>query len=147
MQVSIIAEELEVDLNGIALEAAPANPQVYGFDGDQSTGGSTTIRECWLPLRKAGAAARSMLVAAAAKSWGVSPTSCHAMLGHVIHDASGRRLGYGALAAAAAHVTVPGDPVLKAPKDFKLLGRSTPRPERVNRVETHWFTSLTSDWV
>jgi isoquinoline 1-oxidoreductase subunit beta len=49
----LIAEELEVDLNSIALEAAPANPQVYGFDGDQSTGGSTTIRECWLPLRKA----------------------------------------------------------------------------------------------
>jgi isoquinoline 1-oxidoreductase subunit beta len=123
----LIAEELEVDLNSIALEAAPANPEVYGFDGDQSTGGSTTIRECWLPLRKAGAAARSMLVAAAARSWGVSPSSCHAMHGYVIHGASGRRLGYGALAAAAAHVSVPGDPVLKSPKYFRLLGRSTPR--------------------
>jgi isoquinoline 1-oxidoreductase beta subunit len=123
----LIAEELEVDLGSIALEAAPADPEACGLDGDQSTGGSTTIRECWLPLRKAGAAARSMLVAAAAKHWGVSPSSCNAVLGHVIHGASGRRLGYGALAPAAAHVAVPGDPILKSPKDFRLLGRSTPR--------------------
>jgi isoquinoline 1-oxidoreductase beta subunit len=123
----LIAEELEVDLHSIELEAAPADPEVYGFDGDQSTGGSTTIRECWLPLRKAGAAARSMLVAAAARSWGVSPASCSAALGYVIHEASGRRLAYGALAVAAAQLPVPTEPVLKSPGEYKLLGRSTPR--------------------
>jgi len=131
----LIAEELEVDLHSIDLEAAPADPEAYGFDGDQSTGGSTTIRECWLPLRKAGAAARSMLVAAAARSWGVSPSSCNAALGYVIHQASGRRLGYGALAAAAAQLPVPTEPVVKSPGEFKLLGRSTPRldvPDKTN---------------
>ena len=62
----LIAEELEVGLDAVTLEAAPPDPAVYGFDGDQSTGGSTSIRQCWEPLRKAGAAARTMLVGAAA---------------------------------------------------------------------------------
>jgi isoquinoline 1-oxidoreductase subunit beta len=123
----LIAEELETSLDDIDVEAAPANPDVYGFEGDQSTGGSTTIRECWLPLRRAGASARIMLIAAAAKRWGVSTATCRAVLGHVIHEASGRRLGYGELAAAAAHAPIPVDPVLKPAADFKLIGRSTPR--------------------
>jgi isoquinoline 1-oxidoreductase beta subunit len=123
----LIAEELEVSLDNVVVEAAPANPEVYGFEGDQSTGGSMTIRECWLPLRKAGATARSMLIAAAAKRWTVSPSSCNAALGHVIHGPSGRRLNYGELASAAAHVPIPLDPVLKSPGEFKILGRSTPR--------------------
>jgi isoquinoline 1-oxidoreductase subunit beta len=131
----LIAEELEVGLDSIAVEAAPPNPAVYGFDGDQSTGGSTTIRQCWLPLRKAGAAARMMLVAAAAQKWGVPPSACRAELGNVIHETSGRRLGYGALVAAAAAVPVPKDPPLKSPRDFKLIGKSTPRrdtPDKTN---------------
>ena len=131
----LVAEELEVGLGSIDIEPAPPNPAVYGFDGDQSTGGSTTIPLCYLPLRKAGAAARTMLIGAAAKQWGVPPAACRAELGNVIHEASGRRLGYGALAAAAAAIPVPSDPPLKAAKDFKLIGHSTPRrdtPEKTN---------------
>jgi isoquinoline 1-oxidoreductase beta subunit len=131
----LIAEELEVGLDAITLEAAPPDPAVYGFDGDQSTGGSTSVRQCWLPLRKAGAAARSMLIVAAAKKWGVEPSSCRAELGNVIHERSGRRLTYGHLATAAASVPVPADPPLKAAKDFKLIGRATPRrdtPDKTN---------------
>jgi len=131
----LIAEELEVSLDTIAVEAAPPNPAVYGFDGDQSTGGSTTIRLCWLPLRKAGAAGRTMLISAAAKRWAVSASTCRAELGNVIHESSGRRLSYAVLAAAAAAVPVPADPPLKAPKDFKLIGRATARrdtPDKTN---------------
>ncbi|MDB6090991.1 MAG: molybdopterin-binding domain of aldehyde dehydrogenase family protein [Gammaproteobacteria bacterium] len=131
----LVAEELEVALDSVAVEAAPPNPAVYGFDGDQSTGGSTTIRLCWMPLRKAGAAARMMLIAAAAKKWAVSAAACRAELGNVIHESSGRRLGYGALASMAAGVPVPSDPPLKSPKDFRLIGRSTSRrdtPDKTN---------------
>ena len=131
----LIAEELEVGLDSITLEAAPPAPEVYGFDGDQSTGGSTTIRLCWLPLRKAGAAARMMLIGAAAKKWSVPPADCRAELGHVIHEPSGRRLGYGDLASAAAAVPVPADPVLKAPKDFKLIGHATPRRDSPDKTD------------
>ena len=131
----LVAEELEVGLDSITIEPAPPDPAVYGFDGDQSTGGSTTIRLCYLPLRKAGATARTMLVGAAARKWGVTPTECRAELGVVSHPKSGRRLGYGALAAAAAAIPVPADPPLKAAGQFKLIGHSTPRrdtPDKTN---------------
>jgi isoquinoline 1-oxidoreductase beta subunit len=131
----LVAEELEVGVDSIDIEPAPPNPAVYGFDGDQSTGGSTTIRLCYLPLRKAGAAARIMLIGAAARQWGVSPSSCRAQAGSVIHEASGQRLGYGALAAAAAALAVPADPALKAASDFRLIGHSMLRrdtPDKTN---------------
>jgi len=130
----LVAEEMEVGLDTIDIEAAPPDPAVYGFDGDQSTGGSTTIRLCYLPLRKAGAAARMMLVAAAAKKWTVSPAACRTERGSVVHDPSGRRLGYGALAAAATAVAVPADPPLKAARDFKVIGRSTPRRDTLDKT-------------
>ncbi len=130
----LVAEELEVGLDSIDVEPAPPNPAVYGFDGDQSTGGSTTIPQCYLPLRKAGAAARMMLIGAAAEKWGVPPAACRAELGNVIHDASGRRLGYGALAAAATGIPVPSDPPLKAAEDFKLIGHSTPRRDTLGKT-------------
>lgn len=130
----LVAEELEVGLDSIDVEPAPPNPAVYGFDGDQSTGGSTTIPQCYLPLRKAGAAARLMLIGAAAKKWGVAPGACRAELGNVIHDTSGRRLGYGALAAAATVIPVPSDPPLKAAENFKLIGHSTPRRDTLGKT-------------
>jgi isoquinoline 1-oxidoreductase subunit beta len=130
----LVAEELEVGVESIAIEPAPPDPAVYGFDGDQSTGGSTTIRLCYLPLRKAGAAARTMLIGAAAKKWGVAPGTCRAELGTVIHEASGRRLSYGALAAAAAALPVPSDPSLKAARDFKLIGHSTARRDTPDKT-------------
>ena len=131
----LVGEELEVGVDSIDIEPAPPNPAVYGFDGDQSTGGSTTIRLCYLPLRKAGAAARIMLIEAAAKQWGVLPASCRAQAGSVIHEPSGRRVGYGIVAAAAAAMPVPADPPLKAAHDFRLIGHTMPRrdtPDKTN---------------
>jgi isoquinoline 1-oxidoreductase beta subunit len=131
----LIAEELEVDLASVRVEHAPPAPDVYGVQGDQSTGGSTSIRDCWLPLRTAGATARMMLIAAAAKNWGVPASTCTAVRAEVIHAASGRRAGYGSLAQSAASQPVPADPPLKSAKDFRLIGRTTPRrdtPEKTN---------------
>ena len=123
----LLAEELEVGLDQIRTEQSPADPAVYGFDGDQSTGGSTSVMQCWLPLRTAGATARLMLVSAAAAGWHVEPASCTAARGEVIHAASGRRKSYGALAAAAARLPVPANVALKEPKDYRLIGRTQRR--------------------
>jgi isoquinoline 1-oxidoreductase subunit beta len=131
----LVAEELEVDLGSVTVEHAPPAPDIYGVQGDQSTGGSTSIRDCWVPLRKAGATARIMLVSAAAKNWGVAASACRAERGEVIHDASGRRATYASLARAAASQPVPADPPLKPAKDFRLIGRTTPRrdtPDKTN---------------
>src|SRR5580658_856620 len=121
----LIAEELEVDLSAVTLEAAPPQPEVYGFvpdpsadEGlkwDQSTGTSLSIIQCWTPLRQAGATARLMLMQAAARRWRVPLASCRAQSGAVLHAPSGRRLSYGALAAAAAELPVPPPPPLKTP--------------------------------
>jgi isoquinoline 1-oxidoreductase beta subunit len=131
----LIAEELEVGLDQIQLEAAPPDAAVYGVDGLQETGGSTSIRDCWLPLRRAGATARMMLISAAARTWGVPDAECHAAAGTVIHAASRRRLSYGALANKAAHSPVASEPKLKPAAEFKLIGRNTARldtPAKVN---------------
>ncbi|MEW6689005.1 MAG: molybdopterin cofactor-binding domain-containing protein, partial [Pseudomonadota bacterium] len=95
--------------------------------GVQATGGSTSVRDAWLLMRHAGAAARGMLVAAAAKRWGVAPADCRTEAGAVRHAASGRRLGYGALAAEAAALPPPSRPKPKDPRQFRLLGKSPPR--------------------
>jgi len=130
----LIAEELEVDLASVRVEHAPPAPDIYGVQGDQSTGGSTSIRDCWLPLRKAGAAARMMLIAAAAQGWGVDPATCGAAHGEVVHSASGRRSPYAVLAGPASSQPVPADPPLKAPQDFRLIGRSTPRRDTLEKT-------------
>ncbi len=141
----LIAEELEVDLDKVALEAAPPDPAVYGFpvdpeapkgiERDQATGTSLSIIQCWTPLRQAGATARLMLIQAAARRWRVTLDSCHAERGEVVHTASGRRLSYGALALAAAALPVPPPPPLKEPKNFRLIGRATPRLDTPSKVD------------
>lgn len=124
----LLAEELEVDPGAIQIEFAAPDPAfVFELNGDQSTGGSTSIRDTWAPVRKAGAAARLMLVGAAAHQWRVPAESCRAEGGAVLHPPSGRRLAYGALASAAAHLPVPKDPPLKGPAEYRLIGRSLPR--------------------
>ena len=134
----LIAEELEVDLRQVRLEHAPPNPRLYGnpvFGGMQATGGSTSIRAAWQPLRQAGAVARTMLIAAAANRWNVDPLSCRAQSGEVLHVPSGRKIGYGAIAAASARLPVPQTVTLKRPADFKLIGTPAKRldtPEKVN---------------
>src|ERR1700674_599385 len=133
----LIAEELEVDLKDVRLEHAPPNEKLYGNPllGVQATGNSNAIRGAWQPLRQAGAAARTMLVAAAAKRWNVDPASCRAQSGEVLHAATGRRIKYGELAADAAGLPVPEGVALKRPEEFNLIGTAAKRldtPAKVN---------------
>jgi isoquinoline 1-oxidoreductase beta subunit len=133
----LIAEELEVDLKQVRLEHAPPNEQLYmnPLLGVQATGNSNAIRGAWQPLRKAGATARTMLIAAAAKRWNVDPSSCRAQNGEVHHQASGRSLGYGALTADASRMPVPENVTMKKPADFKLIGTPAKRldtPAKIN---------------
>ena len=133
----LIAEELDVNLKQVQLEHAPPNEKLYANPllGVQATGNSNAIRGAWKPLREAGATARIMLVAAAAKRWDVDPKSCRAQDGEVAHVPTGRRLKYGELAAEAAKMPVPAGVTLKAPEDFKLIGTPAKRldaPAKVN---------------
>ena len=133
----LIAEELEVDLAQVTLEAAPPDDKLYAnpLTGFQVTGGSTSVMAYWEPLRRAGATARVMLIAAAANDWSVDPLSCRAEKGAVVDPATGRRLKYGELADAAAKLPVPDKVALKDPKDFKLIGTPAKRidtPDKVN---------------
>jgi isoquinoline 1-oxidoreductase subunit beta len=133
----LIAEELEVDLAQVSLEAAPPDDKLYAnpLIGFQVTGGSTSVMAMWEPLRRAGATARVMLIAAAANDWNVDPTSCRAEKGEVVHPPTGRRVNYGALVDAAAKLPVPDKVALKDPKDFTLIGTPAKRldtPDKVN---------------
>jgi len=133
----LLAEELEVGLDQVQLEHAPPNDKLYAnpLFGDQETGGSSSVRSFYEPLRRAGATARTMLVAAAAQTWDVDPTSCRAKRGVVTHTPSGRTLTYGALADKAGKLPVPEKVALKDPKDFTLIGTPAKRldaPDKVN---------------
>src|SRR5207237_2296668 len=119
----ILAEELEANWSRIKLVQASPSPV---FD-DLGTGGSDSVRDGWRSLRKAGAAAREMLAAAAAARWKVDRGSCAASNGAIVHTASGRRFEYGALVADAAKLSVPNNPPLKNARDYKIVGRRTPR--------------------
>jgi isoquinoline 1-oxidoreductase beta subunit len=133
----LIADELEVDLKQVQLEHAPPDEKLYANPllGVQATGNSNAIRGAWQPLREAGAVARTMLVAAAAQRWSVDQAACRAERGEVVHVPTGRRIGYGELAGAAARLPVPEKVPLKQPQDFKLIGTSAKRfdtPAKVN---------------
>jgi len=133
----LLAEELEVGLDQVKLEHAPPDDKLYAnpLFGDQETGASTSVRVFFDPLRRAGATARTMLVAAAAQTWKVDPASCQANRAVVTHTPTGRKLTYGALAEKAAKLPVPTQVALKAPKDFKLIGTPAKRldtPAKVN---------------
>jgi isoquinoline 1-oxidoreductase beta subunit len=125
----ILADELDADFTRVTLEHAPPNDKLYGnpIFRIQVTGNSDSVRAFWKPLRQAGAAARAMLVQAAAQHWQVDPASCSASNGKVTHAASGRALGYGDLTDAASRLPVPQDPPLKDPKDFTLIGKPLKR--------------------
>ena len=133
----LLAEELEVAPDQIRLEHAPPDDKRYAnpFFGEQMTGASSSVRAFYEPLRRAGATARAMLVAAAAASLNVDPASCRAQKGVVTHTPTGRTLTYGVLAAAAAALPVPDKVTLKQPKDFTLIGTPAKRldtPSKVN---------------
>jgi isoquinoline 1-oxidoreductase beta subunit len=126
----IVADELDADWATVRFEQAPVIP-VYG---NQSTGGSTSVRGSWTTLRQAGASARQMLVSAGAKKWKVDPAACRTESGFVIHAPSGKRLSYGDLATLAAAEPVPEKPPLKDPKDFKLIGKPLKRKDAREKV-------------
>ena len=133
----LVAEELEVDLSQLRLEHAPPNEKLYvnPLLGVQATGSSSAVRASWQPLRQAGATARTMLIAAAAKRWNVDPASCRARSGVVYHEATRRSAKYADLSAEAARMPVPEKVALKQPKDFKLIGTPAKRldtPAKVN---------------
>ena len=123
----LLAEELDADWKRVRVQQAPVD-QAYNnpMFGMQATGGSTTVRAHWEPLRKAGAAAREMLLTAAAAQWKVPAAECRTEAGQVIHK-SGKQLAYGALVPAAMKLAVPAEPTLKDAKDFRILGKRTRR--------------------
>jgi isoquinoline 1-oxidoreductase beta subunit len=133
----LIAEELEVPLDSVSVDHAPPNEKLFmdPLLGGQLTGGSTSIRYAWQPMREAGAAARTVLIQAAAQQWQVDPATCHARAGEVLHDASGRRVAYGQLVDAAAHLPVPQKVALKDPKDFTLVGKPTKRLDSPEKAD------------
>lgn len=121
----LIAEELDVDWSQVRIEQTLADATIYGR---QVAGGSMATPLEWTPMRQVGAAARQMLVAAAARRWKVAISECDTSSGEVQHKASGRTLSYGALAAAAVNLPVPNlsSIKLKDPKDYKIIGHSIP---------------------
>ena len=133
----ILAEELDADFNRVTLEHAPPNDKLYANPtfGIQVTGNSNSIRAFWKPLRTAGAAARLMLIAAAAQQWQVDPASCSTSDGMVRHAPSGRTIGYGDLVDAASTQAVPQDPPLKDPKNFALIGKPLKRFDTPNKTD------------
>src|SRR5215469_12456414 len=124
----ILAEELCVDWKQVSVEQATTNPKIY----DLGTGGSGSVSDSWLPLRQAGAAAREMLILAAAKKWEVTPDTCKAQNGYVVHGHPERSFRYGELIADAALLPIPNlkEVPLKNSRDFTLVGHDT------NRIDT-----------
>jgi isoquinoline 1-oxidoreductase subunit beta len=126
----LVAEELEADWSRIRVEQALADPKY----GNMVTGGSQSVRGSWKPLREAGAAAREMLISAAALEWGVDRSTCFASNGEIIHKPTGRKLGYGKLAGKAARLPIPEHPPLKEPRDFRFIGKRMPRLDTAGKI-------------
>ena len=127
----ILAEELEADWKQIEIEQAGAST----LFGDQTTGGSASIRTTWDPMRKAGAAAREMLISAAALTWSVPRSACTAESGRIKHAASNRSLSYGELVGKAAALPIPTDVPLKQSKDYKIVGQRLARVDSPSKVK------------
>jgi len=127
----ILAEELSVDWKHVHVEQAPTNPKIY----DLGTGGSGSVAGSWLPLRQAGAAAREMLIAAAAKRWEVGTDTCKAKNGFVVHGHPERSFRFGELVADAAKLPVPNlsKVPLKNSDDFTIVGRDTHRLDTADK--------------
>jgi isoquinoline 1-oxidoreductase beta subunit len=121
----LIAEELDIEWKDVRIEQADLNPTRYG---QQSAGGSFATPSNWMPMRQVGAAARHMLVAAAAQSWGVPATEITTVAGKVVHSSSNRSASYGEFATAAAKITPPdmATLTLKDPKDYRIIGKPIP---------------------
>jgi isoquinoline 1-oxidoreductase beta subunit len=132
----LIAEELAVRLDQVVIDHAPADNKRYANPmlGFQVTGGSTSVRSAWEPLRQAGATARTLLIEAAALQWGVAPGSCTAREGVVHHESSQRTLAYGELVEKAATLPMPEKVGLKAPEHFQLIGLTSKRTDSPGKI-------------
>ena len=128
----ILAEELCLDWKQVTIEQAPTNPKIY----DHGTGGSGSVGGSWLPLRQAGAAAREMLIATAAKKWEVGTDTCKARNGYVVHGHPERSYSYGELVADAALVPIPNlkEVPLKNSRDFTIIGHATHRVDTASKA-------------
>lgn len=126
---TLVAEELDARWDQMRAVSAPANQELYAnlFFGLQATGGSTAMANSYTQMRQAGAAARAMLVAAAAEQWDVPLGEITVSDGEVRHEASGQNASFGSLADAAAQQSVPVEPALKNPSEFKLIGQDLPK--------------------
>ena len=122
---ALIAEELEVSLDGVTILQTGGEKEF----GRQTSGGSFSIRGNYMPLRKVGAAAKEMLITAAAAQWKVPVEGCYAENGRVFYKPGARDISYAELVEAASALDVPQNPKLKDPRDFKILGKNYPRPD------------------
>jgi isoquinoline 1-oxidoreductase subunit beta len=130
----LLAEELEADWRRVRVEQAPVDPAfINPLFGVQGTGGSTSVRALWEPMRHAGATAREMLITAAAQTWAADRAACVARAGFV-HHSSGKKLSYGTLAARAATVAIPANAPLKNPKNFRILGKALKRLDSPGKI-------------
>jgi CO/xanthine dehydrogenase Mo-binding subunit len=132
---TLAAEELDVPLDMIDFYFADALEEYRTTFGMQLTGGSGSTAEGFLPVRKAAAAAREMLVEAAAADWGVPASECTTDRGAVLHAKSSREIGYGKLTVKAAHLPVPQEPRLKKREDFRLIGKGSQRVDARSKVD------------
>lgn len=132
----LLAEEMDLGLDQVTPQFAPPDNALYTnpTNGEQATGGSTSMRDDWGDLRAAAATARAVLVQAAAKRWNVDPGACSVTRGVVKHGASGRRATYASLVSLAATLPLPKDPPLKARKDWRLIGTSAKRLDTPGKV-------------
>jgi isoquinoline 1-oxidoreductase beta subunit len=134
----LIAEELEADWSRIRVEPSPSDAE-FNYTGRpfEITGGSQSVRSTWEILQRIGATARHLLIAAAAQQWGVPADSLRAEAGQIVHAASGRKAGFGELTATAAALpasALPKEPKLKAPSEYKIVGKPTKRLDTPAKV-------------
>ncbi|GAB4191392.1 MAG: xanthine dehydrogenase family protein molybdopterin-binding subunit [Thermoflexibacter sp.] len=127
----LIAEELEVDINKVEIKPSDGTPKY----GGQLSGGSGSVRASWLPMRKAGAAAKEMLIKAAANRWQVTESDCYVQEGKVFNKKNTLSLSYGELVEEASKLEVPKEPKLKEKKDFRYLGKKTKRVDIPSKVD------------
>ena len=145
---TIVAEELDADWSKVRVEGAPADAKRYNnlqWGPAQGTGGSSSIANSWDQLRKAGATARAMLVAAAAADWSVPAGEITVENGVVRHAGSKREAGFGELVPKAVKVAVPAEVTLKDPKSFRLIGRAEPLPRTDVAEKTRGAAMFTQD--
>ncbi|KAF0674578.1 xanthine dehydrogenase family protein molybdopterin-binding subunit [Profundibacterium mesophilum] len=134
---TLVAEELDADWSQMRAEQAPANNELYAnlLFGLQGTGGSTAMANSYTQMRQAGAAARHMLIAAAAEQWGVPAEEITIEKGTISHAASGKSSGFGALAEAAAQQEAPAEPKVKDKSEFRLIGTDRPKLDTPEKTD------------